>query len=251
MATVRAGDLDVHYTERGDGPPMILVHGGLATAELSWNVEHVARLAERFRVVMPDSRGHGKTTNPAGTLSYAQLADDVVAFAAALGLHEPVIVGYSDGGQTGIELGLRHPAFARALVLGGTTTGPTPAYFELLASMGFTEAGACDVDAMRAAFGDALFQAMVVEAHANWRSFVDQIATLWLTLPSYSSETLAKIATPCLVICGDRDVPCLDAAAPLLRSLPCAELAVVPHSAHGAASKPMFWTNVLDFLTRH
>lgn len=251
MATVRARDIDIHYTERGSGPPMVLVHGGLATAEISWNEAHVARMAASFRVVMPDSRGHGKTTNPGGTLSYPQMADDVVAFSEALGLVKPVVVGYSDGGQIGIELGLRHPGFARALVLGGTVTELTPAYLELLAKMGITRVGEADVETMRATFGDDLFDTMVVRAHADWRTFVKEIATLWITLPTYSKDMLAKIATPCLVICGDRDPPCLDAALPLVRALQRAELAVVPHSRHGAASKPMFWANVLDFLQRH
>lgn len=228
---------------------MILVHGGLATAEISWNEAYVSRLAERFRVVMPDSRGHGRTRNPTPTLSYSQMADDVVAFSAALGLTTPVIVGYSDGGQIGIELGLRHPGFARAIVLGGTVIGPSPGYFELLASMGFTVAGECDVERMRDAFGDS-FKTMV-EGHHDWRSFLNQISTLWMNLPTYSAELLSTIATPCLVICGDRDTPSLDAALPLSRALQRSELAVVPNSEHGAASKPMFWSNVLDFLDRH
>lgn len=251
MPTVRAGDLDVHYTERGSGPPMILVHGGLATAEIMWNDEYVTDMARTFRVLMPDSRGHGKTTNPAGTLHYRQMADDVVAFAAALGLVAPVVVGYSDGAQIGIELGLHHPGFARALVLGGVVTALTPAYLALLARMGITKAGEADLETMRRTFGDALFTMMVERAHANWRAFVNEIATLWMTLPTYTGDMLAKIATPCLVICGDRDAPSLEAAIPLVRALPRAELCVVPSSGHGAAGKPLFWTAVREFLTRH
>jgi pimeloyl-ACP methyl ester carboxylesterase len=251
MPTVHAGDLDVHYTERGSGPPMVLVHGGLATAEIMWNEEYVSDLAKTFRVLMPDSRGHGKTTNPAGTLSYPQMADDVVAFCAALGIVKPVVVGYSDGAQVGIELGRSHAGCARAIVLGGVVTAPTPAYFAMLAKMGITKAGEVDIETMRREFGDALFAMMVEKAHASWRAFVNQISTLWMTLPAYSPDTLAKIATPCLVICGDRDQPSLDAAVPLSRALSRAELAVIPNSAHGAAGKPLFWTAVRDFLTRH
>ena len=246
MATVRVDDIDVHYTEHGRGAPMVLVHGGLATAEIMWNEEYVALAAERFHVYLPDSRGHGRTTNPSGSLAYPRMADDVAGFCAALGIAKPVVVGYSDGAQVGIELGLRHPALARALVLGGGVTGPTPAYFAMLATMGITKAGEVDLETMRAAFGDALFTMMIEKPHADWRAFVNQISALWMTLPTYTPDQLATIATPCLVICGDGDQPSLAASVPLAQALPDAELAVVPGSEHGAASRPLFWSIVLD-----
>lgn len=249
MASVRVSDIDVHYTETGSGPPLVLLHGGLATSEM-WNTSHVALLATRYRVFMPDSRGHGKTTNPAGTLSYPQLADDAAGFCSALDLRSPVFVGYSDGGQAGIEIGLRHPTLARAFVLGGVVTKPSDAYFAALAKMGITTPGEVNLDTMRSEFGE-MFDYIVSGPHANWESFVKQIATLWLTVPTYTPEELSRIATPCLVICGDRDTGSADDAIPLFRALPLAELAIVPQSKHGAASKQMFWVNVIDFLSRH
>jgi pimeloyl-ACP methyl ester carboxylesterase len=251
MPRVTAGDLEVHYSERGAGPPLVLLHGGLATAEIMWSPDHVARLAEGHRVLMPDSRGHGRTGNPAGGLTYPQMADDVAAFCAALSLERPVVVGYSDGAQIGLELGLRHPGVARALVLGGVVISTPPSYFEMLAGMGVMGAGDVDVAAMREAFGDSLFQRMVVDAHDNWRELLLEVSTLWTTVPAYSDAQLAGIRAPSLVICGDRDRNALDDAVRLYRALPHAELAVVPCAPHGAATKAMFWANVLDFLGRH
>jgi pimeloyl-ACP methyl ester carboxylesterase len=248
---VRADNIDIYYTEAGEGPPVILVHGGLATAEIMWNPATIAPLVAKHRVLMPDSRAHGRTNDPSGTLTYPQMADDVVAFAAALGLEKPIVIGYSDGAQIGIEVGLRHPGFARALVLGGVVISTGPSYFDVLAGMGMTAAGEVDLDAMRASFGDELFQMMVVDAHADWQTFVKRISTLWWTVPTYTDEQIGAIRDACLVICGDRDRTVLDDAPRLFRALPMAELAVVPNSEHGAANKPMFWTNVLDFLERH
>ena len=250
MPTVRAGDLDVHYTERGRGFPVVLLHGGLATADM-WKAEHVATIAIHHRVLLPDSRGHGRTLNPASTLSYAQMADDVAAFCAALEISHPIIVGYSDGAQIAIEIGLRHPGLARAHVLGGVVIDTSPPYFELLASMGFKRPGVVDLDAMRAAFGSEHFEMMVTKPHANWEQLLEHISQLWFTVPTYTDEQLGRIKEPCLVMCGDRDRASLDNAVRLLRALGTAELAVVPASEHGAASKALFWTNVLDFLTRH
>jgi pimeloyl-ACP methyl ester carboxylesterase len=67
----------------------------------------VSGLAGSFRVIRPDSRGHGRSTNPAGELSYALIADDIAALIAALGLERPVVGGCSDRGQVALELGAR------------------------------------------------------------------------------------------------------------------------------------------------
>jgi pimeloyl-ACP methyl ester carboxylesterase len=75
--TIELNGAALHYREYGEGPPLVLVHGGLVSSA-EW--APVAReLADGFRVITPDSRGHGRSTNPSGRLSYAALADDVAA----------------------------------------------------------------------------------------------------------------------------------------------------------------------------
>ncbi len=66
-------------------------------------------------MIVPDSRGHGRTNNPAGTMSYRLFADDMAALVQALGLHKPLIFAYSDGGQVALELGMRYPICPRRL----------------------------------------------------------------------------------------------------------------------------------------
>jgi pimeloyl-ACP methyl ester carboxylesterase len=79
----------LYYEEHGDGAPLILIHGGLASSS-QWQPV-VPELAESCRVIQPDSRGHGRSTNPAGELSYARIADDIAALIAALGLERPMV----------------------------------------------------------------------------------------------------------------------------------------------------------------
>jgi hypothetical protein len=83
----------IYYEEHGDGAPLILVHGRLASSS-HWQPV-VAELAESFRVIRPDRRGHGRSTNPAGELTYAGIADDIAALIAALGLERPG--GWTEG----------------------------------------------------------------------------------------------------------------------------------------------------------
>lgn len=115
---VNANGLNIHYKEYGQGHPLILLHGGPAALD-AWG-DHLPTFAEHFRVIALDSRGHGKTVNPMGTLSYSMMADDVAAFIKALGLTKPLVSGYSDGDQIALELGIRNPDLPGALVLGGT-----------------------------------------------------------------------------------------------------------------------------------
>jgi pimeloyl-ACP methyl ester carboxylesterase len=72
-------------------------------------------------VFTPDSRGHGRTDNPSGEISYRVLADDIAALVRALDLHKPMIAGYSDGGQVALEIGLRYPDLPRCLIVGGAS----------------------------------------------------------------------------------------------------------------------------------
>src|SRR5918998_6755728 len=115
---VEANGLRVYHEAYGEGEPLLLIHGGTATCR-SW-ASHLPAFTEHFRVFAPDSRAHGRTDNPAGEVEYPAMADDVAALIKALGLQRPLVLGYSDGGQIALELGMRHPGMAGALVLGGT-----------------------------------------------------------------------------------------------------------------------------------
>ncbi|HET9221459.1 MAG TPA: alpha/beta hydrolase [Roseiflexaceae bacterium] len=252
---VDVGDLSMYYEEQGTGSPLVLIHGGLATGDMMW-ADRVPDLAQRYRVLVPDSRGHGRTNNPSGKLSYSRMADDVTGFMEALGVPQALVLGYSDGAQIGLELGLRHPARIKALVLGGAVTRPTRRYLAALQVMGFTEPGQVDFDQFERIYPE--FFAMIKTAHQHvygpeyWRSFLPQISELWLGVPSYADEQLAGIGVPSLIITGDRDEgDSLDESLRLYRTLPHAELSVIPNADHAAIASPLFWGAVEDFLARN
>src|SRR5688572_9159392 len=114
---ISANGLDIYYQEYGQGKPLVLIHGGALTGD-SWK-PYLAAFAEHYRVIMPDSRGHGRTSNPSGMMSFRLLADDVAALVQALSLEKPVIYGYSDGGQVALEIGMRYPDLPEAIIVGG------------------------------------------------------------------------------------------------------------------------------------
>ena len=123
---VSANGLQIYYEEYGQGEPLVLVHGGTETSQI-WQAQ-IPTFAKHFRVLTPDCRGHGRTVNPSGTLSYRLMADDLAAFVHAVGLQKPLIYGYSDGGQIALEVGMRYPDLAQALVVGAASFKVTDAY---------------------------------------------------------------------------------------------------------------------------
>jgi pimeloyl-ACP methyl ester carboxylesterase len=253
--SVQVGALKISHTETGNGPPLILLHGGLATAAMSWGTA-TPLLAPHFRVLAPDSRGQGGTNNPDDHLGYDQMADDVVAFAKAVGADRPLVFGFSDGGQIGLEMALRHPGFARAYVFGGTISERTQSYLDSLAGWGFTGPGQVDFVALERNWGD--FFTAIQQVHKGsgepeyWRKLLPQIATLWYGVPTYSIDQLGTIGEPSLVIMGDRDHMAGEhQPMRLYKALPKGELAIIPNADHGAAETEIFWLVVLEFLRRH
>jgi len=253
---IGANGLRVYYEVYGEGEPLVLLHGGTATCR-SWS-SHLPAFTEHFRVYTPDSRGHGRTDNPTGELDYRVMADDVAALIGALGLQRPLVLGYSDGGQISLELGMRYPGLARALVLGGTQFRFSEAYLEdARALLGITRSEEVDPERLERQQPD--FVAYLREAHGHvygpeyWKTYVKQIAALWLTPLRYTDEDLATIADPSLIVVGDRDGACTADAPDLFRLLPNAELAIAPGSDHGfvEAKASLFDALALDFLVRH
>ena len=253
---VEANGLRVYYETYGEGEPLLLIHGGTATSQ-SW-ASHLPAFAEHFQIFTPDSRGHGKTDNPTGELGYRAMADDVAALVGALGLKRPLVLGYSDGGQIALELGMHYPGLAKALVLGGTQFRFSDAYLEVArALLGITEGEEVDTERLKQEQPD--FVAYLREAHGHvygpeyWETYVEKIATLWLTPLGYVSEDLAAITDPVLVLVGDRDGVSTEESIELFRLLPNAELAVAPASDHGfiEAKADLFDALALGFLMRH
>jgi len=240
---VRCSGLVVQYEDHGAGAPVVLLHGGLVTGHLMWS-NHVPALARNHRVLVPDSRGHGRTDNPEGRLGYDLMADDCAAFMEALGLDRPVVVGYSDGAQTALELGIRHPDRVAGLVLGGVVAEPTAQYVQALGAIGFIEPGVVDLERFEQVLPGFLDVIKDLHRHVYgpeyWRRLLRLTSQLWLTLPSYSDDTLAGIPVPTLVLTGDRDEEPLAQAPRLCRTIPGAELAVIPAADHAAVERSLF-----------
>ena len=119
MPSIELDDAVTYYEDRGDGPPIVFVHGAILD-RTQWNPQLDA-LADDYRVLAYDVRGHGRT-GPTDRESYTieLLADDLAAFVDALDLERPVVVGHSTGGCIAQVYAARHPDEISGLVLAGT-----------------------------------------------------------------------------------------------------------------------------------
>ena len=124
MPTAQSNGIDVYYEEQGSGDPLLLIMG-LAGDSIAWMFQRDA-FAEKYRTIVFDNRGVGRTSKPAGPYNIAQMADDAAGVLDALDVNRAHVVGVSMGGMIAQELALRHPERVHGLVLGCTYAKPDP-----------------------------------------------------------------------------------------------------------------------------
>jgi 3-oxoadipate enol-lactonase len=115
----------LHYDARGDGPPLVLVHGHPFDRRM-W-APQLSGLAGDFRVVACDLPGYGRSPRTAGTVSMRELADAVIGLIEALALRRPVVAGLSMGGLVAMELVIARPDLVAGVALCATTAQPATA----------------------------------------------------------------------------------------------------------------------------
>ena len=110
------GDLTMRYQDwGGDGPPVMALHGLASSAH--WYDLVAPYLRDRFRVVAPDQRGHGKTTQASSGYDWGTLAGDITRLMDHLGIAKASVFGHSWGGHVASNLAVRHPDRVRGVVL--------------------------------------------------------------------------------------------------------------------------------------
>jgi len=251
---VDANGVTFHYQTHGSGDPLLLLHAGSLNGDM-WQ-PYLSNFAEGYHVIAPDLPGHGRSGRSQHPFSYRQLADDIAAFITVLDLHKPFIVGFSDGGQIALEIGMRYPALPRALAIGGGLFKHSSGYDAFVrGAVGDGESPEVDTELLAGSHPDWAAWLDQIYGPRRWKPLLVALKKMWTTALTYTPEDFAQVAAPVLVFVGDRDelVP-VEQAVEMHRLLPNAELAVVPNADHGEfffAKVPAFQSIILDFLLRH
>jgi len=112
---LKVGDHQIHYLRAGDGPPVVLLHGG-ASDSCDW-VGTMAALSHSYSLYAPDLIGYGLSSRDNSGYYLSDFVEFTLEFIQTLGLGSVVLVGHSIGGRVCLEIALRHPEKVRRLVL--------------------------------------------------------------------------------------------------------------------------------------
>jgi pimeloyl-ACP methyl ester carboxylesterase len=211
----------IWYASYGAGAPVILLHGGLGHSG-NWGYQVPALLGAGHRVVVVDSRGHGRSTRDARPYRYELMASDVLAVMDTLQLERAALVGWSDGACVAMVLGSTKP-FA-----------PTPVIERCFSRQ-------------------AKDYAQLSSTPDDFEAFVGAVSTMMKTEPNYSADDLALIDVPVAIVQSEHDEFIKPEHADYLaRSIPGAELILLPGVSHFAPlQRPaQFNRAMLDFLRR-
>ena len=250
---ITANGLDIFYKEIGQGHPLILVHGATDTHQI-WN-PHLPDLSQDFRVITPDSRGHGRTINPSRELSYQIMADDLAGFITELGLESPHLCGYSDGGQAVLDLGIRYPEIPGRLVIGGAWYRFSEEYQSAISRAGFISPGMIDWDVYQKN-APVDWQERLRSVHLDPdpeypRILLNCLAKMWWTPLYYRADDFQNIKARTMILMGEKDemIP-VSESREMADLIPGAKLEIIQNVSHNDVLKPggKFVDLVLDFL---
>jgi pimeloyl-ACP methyl ester carboxylesterase len=247
MTTIHVNGIEMHFEELGAGEPLLLLHG-FTGAGADWRHAYdLDELARRWRLIVPDLRGHGRSTNPGGAFTHAQCARDVGALLDHLGIARFRAVGMSLGGNTLLHMATGVPDRVAAMVLVSATMYYPAQARAIMRQMTEATRSPGEWAEMRARHGGGDDQIRALWANA--RAFADDYQDM-----SFTPPRLAIITAPTLIVYGDRDpLYPVEMAVDMYRAIPRASLHVVPGGGHGPIfagdQKATFVTTSLAFLT--
>jgi len=215
--------IQMYYAVFGAGDPILLIHGGLGHADI-W-ASQVATMSKTHKVIVADSRGHGRSTRTEQPYGYDLMASDYLALLDYLKIDKTALVGWSDGGIIGIDIALHHPErltrlFAQAANV--TTDGVDPGVMTNKTFAAYIERSGRDYKKMS-------------KTPDQYDAFVSQISHMWESEPTWTKEQLAKITTPTAIVAGDHDEAIKREHTEYMASvIPGAKLIILPNASHFA-----------------
>jgi pimeloyl-ACP methyl ester carboxylesterase len=235
-STVHVNGIDLFYEVEGAGEPLLLLHGGTGTHE-NWAYAGRNQFLREYKLIAPDARGHGRSTNPLRTITHRQCALDMLGLLDHLGIQRCRAIGISMGGNILLHMATMQPERIAAMVTVSSTM-----YFPEQAR--------------------AIMHQIPVEnqAPSEWETMRqrhrlgdDQIVALWewgrgMSVSyddmNFTPPLLSRITAPTLIVYGDRDfLYPIEMGVEMYRAIPKSALWVVPNGGHG----PVFMDAAAQF----
>ncbi|MEN0054846.1 MAG: alpha/beta hydrolase [Mucilaginibacter sp.] len=224
--------IKMYYEVHGTGKPLVLLHGGGSTIKTSFG-KIMPILAKTHQVIAIELQAHGHTGDRNAPVTFAQDASDVAELLKQLNIPKADIFGFSNGGQTAIQLALDHPNRINKLIIASAfykRDAAPAAFWEGFKNPQFSSMPQVYKDEFAKINSDptALMNMFNKDAHRM------------LMFKDWSDEEIKSIQAPALVVIGDRDLASPEHAAQMARLFPHGRLAILP-GGHGEYFGEMYF----------
>lgn len=229
---ITSGNAKIYYEVYGEGNPLLLLHGnGQSIFEFK---DQIPELSKHFKVIAVDTRGQGKSVDSLSqSFSYDIFAEDMKVLLDSLNVKSVDIVGWSDGGNTGLKMAMKYPEYVGKLVTMG-------------ANLNASE------DAIDGKFIKRLNKDIKKLKKLNQSEFGATVKLLEMMLvePNITPEDLAVIQSKCLIMAGEKDIIKTEHTKKIAISIPNAELEILENETHFLPQEnaKLFNETVLRFL---
>jgi pimeloyl-ACP methyl ester carboxylesterase len=249
MPKLNRDGVEIYYETHGQGPPLLLSHGYSATSQM-W-AGQVEALSRRFRLIVWDMRGHGRSDYPEDLAAYSEAATvgDMAAILDAVGAKRAIVGGLSLGGYMSLAFNLAHPDRVRGLLI--IDTGP--GYRNDEAREGWNRNALRTAERYESEGLGRLAAGtpeMRTSTHRSAEGLARAARGMLTQKDARVMASLPTIAAPSLVVVGADDAPFLAASDYMAAKIPGARKVVIPGAGHAAnIDQPAaFNAAILEFL---
>lgn len=205
----------MYYEEYGSGEPLLMIHGN--GGDISSFKENIPYFSKKYKVIVADSRAHGKSADTRDSLSFEMMADDYAALLDSLHIGSSYIIGWSDGGNNALLMAMRHPDKVKKLAATGANLWP-------------------DSTALNPGLWKSEYKAYHEGKNKPFRTAKEKndwkVFLLDWHQPNIPLSALKQIKSPALIISGDHDLINIEHTVLIYQHIPHALLWVLPNSGH-------------------
>ena len=216
-------DVDGHqvfaYEWENNGEAVVLLHGGLSQTS-HWDAHILPAVEDDFHVFAYDRTGHGFTGDQAKSFHYQHQTDEAISYLKQIVKEPAHLIGYSDGGIIALMVAIQHPELVRSIVTLGANFNPR----------GVVHLD--DFDGIISAENQEEYNRTSPDAPETLGPKIRKMSEIQKSEPNLTTEELAKIQCPVLVMAGDDDVIKHTHTVELYESIPLGQLAIVPATSH-------------------
>ncbi|MEO5892726.1 MAG: alpha/beta hydrolase [Ferruginibacter sp.] len=217
--------LKMYYEIHGKGAPLVLIHGGGSTIRTTFG-NILPMLAKHYKIIAVELQAHGHTSDRDKAETFEQDADDVAGLLEYLKIEKAHLLGFSNGGNTAMQVAVRHPALVNKLVIVSSfykRDGMIPGFFE-----GMQQA---TLENMPAPLKTAYLQ--VTGDKNGLQAMHDKDKARMINFKDWTDQDLRSIKAPSLLIFGSKDVVTPQHAIEMAQLIPNSDLMILP-GIHGS-----------------